>query len=69
MLRCMLQRGSVVVSDGVLLGAAWYATRRWKEPQRSTAFLLVAASAGLLIVDHIHFQYNGILLGPHPGLA
>ena len=69
MLCCTLQRGSVIVSDGVLLGAAWYATRRWKDPQRISAFLLVTASAGLLIVDHIHFQYNGLLLGARPGLA
>lgn len=33
------------------------AQRRW------VPFVLVTTSAGLLIVDHIHFQYNGFLLG------
>ena len=57
------QRGSVIATDAVLIGAAWYATARIAEPRRSAAFLLIVCSAGLLIVDHIHFQYNGLLLG------
>lgn len=26
-------------------------------------YLLVLGSPGLIIVDHIHFQYNGMMLG------
>lgn len=57
------QRGSVIVSDAVLVAGAWFATRREREPQRSVLVFLLVANAGLLIVDHIHFQYNGLLLG------
>ena len=60
---CRAQRGSVIATDAVLISAAWFATRREREPRRSLAFFLVAANAGLLLVDHIHFQYNGLLLG------
>jgi hypothetical protein len=63
----LLQRLSVVATDGVLVSAAWFGTRRYPEPRRTAAFLLLAANAGLLIVDHIHFQYNGMLLGNIPG--
>ena len=57
------QRGSVIATDSMLISAAWFATRREREPRRSLAFFLVVANAGLLLVDHIHFQYNGLLLG------
>ena len=60
------QRGSVIAMDAVLISGAWFATRREREPRRSLAFFLVVANAGLLLVDHIHFQYNGLLLGALP---
>ncbi|EIE18017.1 ALG6, ALG8 glycosyltransferase [Coccomyxa subellipsoidea C-169] len=59
----LFQRISVIFTDTVLYGAAWFGTRKYKEPQRTVAFLLLVANAGLLLVDHIHFQYNGFLLG------
>ena len=65
-----LQRLSVICTDVVLYGAAWFGTRRYNEPKRSIVLLLLIANAGLLIVDNIHFQYNGFLMGEHgtPGL-
>ena len=47
----------------MLLAAAAWATADAPLRKRDAAFALVAASAGLLLVDHIHFQYNGLLLG------
>ena len=58
------QRLTVVVVDALL--GAW----RLSRADASAAAALVAApaalafaDAGLLIVDHVHFQYNGLLLG------
>lgn len=34
-----------------------------RRQQGDLAWLLVLGSPGLLLVDHIHFQYNGMLLG------
>ena len=31
--------------------------------KRNLIWVLVASSPGLFIVDHVHFQYNGFLLG------
>ncbi|KAK4705531.1 hypothetical protein P7C70_g672, partial [Phenoliferia sp. Uapishka_3] len=43
----------------------WWA-RKSKKPDYPTAFIIAASllfHPGLMIVDHIHFQYNGFLLG------
>lgn len=69
------QRTSVIVSEFVLLWAAFAAVRSLergkstseaptaKLPPPVAALFLLAFHPGLLIVDHIHFQYNGLLLG------
>lgn len=65
------QRGSVVVSELVLVFAT-LATTHCKDTQcggtkaprgNIWVFAMVVFNAGLLMVDHMHFQYNGVLLG------
>ena len=58
-----VQRLSVIVTDTLLLSGLWLATRRYCGSQKKVVRIIVAANAGLLVVDHIHFQYNGLLLG------
>lgn len=60
------QRGTVVLTELVLV----YALCRWVQStplgarkQAHVAALSVLFSPGLLIIDHIHFQYNGFLYG------
>lgn len=62
-----LQRLSVMAADFVLAAAALYALKPKPGglgPRSSQlAFALVVGHAGLLMVDNMHFQYNGMLLG------
>ena len=56
------QRGTVMASDALLL----YGAHRFVRAHASDSFapiLLSFCNAGLLLVDHIHFQYNGMLIG------
>ncbi|GAA5921699.1 hypothetical protein JCM3775_001772 [Rhodotorula graminis] len=60
------QRSTVVLSELVLVLALF----RWARTSQTTDYptaRIIAASIlfhpGLLIVDHVHFQYNGFLLG------
>jgi alpha-1,3-glucosyltransferase len=55
------QRGSVIAVDAVL----WWAARRGVEVGAwpAAAAWLAVTSPGLLLVDHVHFQYNGMLFG------
>ena len=66
-LTVLFQRLSVIVTDltlavGVKVCSAAITSR---EKSDATKWLppLVLANAGLFIVDHIHFQYNGFLFG------
>lgn len=57
-------RLSVLVTE-LVLAAALAAHRRCEEPGSASTILLVSVLThpALLIVDHIHFQYNGFLFG------
>ncbi|KAH7482478.1 putative dolichyl pyrophosphate Glc1Man9GlcNAc2 alpha-1,3-glucosyltransferase [Phytophthora ramorum] len=67
------QRLSVILSDAVLFYAlhaycsSWptVTTTEWafSKAKRLAIMLVTVLDAGLLYVDHIHFQYNGMLLG------
>ncbi|GAA5887754.1 hypothetical protein JCM16303_005068 [Sporobolomyces ruberrimus] len=60
------QRATVVLSELVLVSAVLYWARKSRKPDSTTAFAIAASllfHPGLIIVDHIHFQYNGFLLG------
>eukprot|EP00948_MAST-09A_sp_MAST-9A-sp1_P000901 g901.t1 len=67
------QRLSVIVTDltllfGVILFISTWSTRTEVERKFSSTkmvvvLILIVLNAGLLLVDHIHFQYNGMLIG------
>ncbi|KAH9813337.1 family 57 glycosyltransferase [Melampsora americana] len=61
------QRGSVIITELVLGAVLLKLARNPTEGQTSASAFAVSTSLflhpGLLIVDHIHFQYNGFLLG------
>ncbi|XP_020577715.1 probable dolichyl pyrophosphate Glc1Man9GlcNAc2 alpha-1,3-glucosyltransferase [Phalaenopsis equestris] len=56
-------RLSVSAADLFLLAGADRLSRRLPYFRRRMVLVLVVWSPALLIVDHIHFQYNGFLLG------
>ncbi|CAK4639678.1 hypothetical protein LEN26_017379 [Aphanomyces euteiches] len=69
----IFQRLSVIVSDVVLYAAIVKYCNAWPRVtttevafntnKRVVVLLLTFLDAGLLMVDHVHFQYNGMLLG------
>ncbi|KAL9180745.1 hypothetical protein ACHAXT_011198 [Thalassiosira profunda] len=69
--RCIrFHRATVILSDVVLFLGAYLAVhsmalvgdkRCVRAPQMT--FLLIVTNPGLIMLDHIHFQYNGMLLG------
>lgn len=68
----VFQRFTVIFTELLLLLGTWFAmsqsSRDGREQseamaRKCLAVFLVLAHPGLYIVDHIHFQYNGMLLG------
>ncbi|KAL3739052.1 hypothetical protein ACJRO7_020451 [Eucalyptus globulus] len=59
----LFQRLTVVAADCCLVYAAHRLTRNCKPGKGRLIWVLVIWSPMLLIVDHVHFQYNGFLLG------
>jgi alpha-1,3-glucosyltransferase len=62
----IFQRSTVIISDLVLWMGAYTACRAMyagSKAYSTMSFLLIAFNPGLLWLDHIHFQYNGMLLG------
>lgn len=61
----LFMRGSVIATDLLLIAATWLylSVSKLSESQQMQAFALVVFNAGLLLVDHVHFQYNGVLMG------
>ena len=60
----LFQRLTVEITDFVLiLALLWYFTKSGKSKSNLLAFILCISAPGFLIVDHIHFQYNGYLIG------
>lgn len=64
----LFQRLSVICADVLLYAGARAALiarhqTSGEPPGEALAFALVVCDAGLLLVDHVHFQYNGMLLG------
>lgn len=51
------------MSDLSLLCGVYRLTKNLEPRKRILMWILVVWSPGLLIVDHLHFQYNGFLLG------
>lgn len=67
MLTVFYQRFTVIASEVVLfLALQWYVDSSRGYTDKRRAFVVACSlvlSPGLLIIDHIHFQYNGFLFG------
>ncbi|OMO53233.1 Glycosyl transferase, ALG6/ALG8 [Corchorus capsularis] len=57
------QRISVIVSDLFLFYGVYRLTSNLASSKQNLVWVLVLWSPGLMIVDHMHFQYNGFLFG------
>ena len=62
----LFQRGSVIVTEALVLHtSAWYYLEKspCSKVNKLMLLALVVFNGGLLLVDHIHFQYNGLVIG------
>lgn len=59
----VFQRLTVIITEIVLVLGVLFAMHGTSSSKKALAVFLVAAHPGLYIVDHIHFQYNWMLLG------
>jgi alpha-1,3-glucosyltransferase len=57
------QRLTVIATEVMLFMGTAFAMSGESNSRKCLAYFLVMAHPALLIVDHIHFQYNGMLLG------
>jgi len=64
------QRITVILSDVILFAGAYAATKSISTLGEKGCglapyftFLLIVTNPGLIMLDHVHFQYNGALLG------
>ncbi|KAL2629157.1 hypothetical protein R1flu_013843 [Riccia fluitans] len=59
----LFQRSTVIAADCVLYWGLWRFCRKFTAEKQRLLYAAVVFSPGLFMVDHIHFQYNGFLLG------
>lgn len=59
----LFQRATVMLADGVLCWGLWKFCKNLSIGRQRIIYASVILSPGLFFVDHIHFQYNGFLLG------
>ncbi|OAE31919.1 hypothetical protein AXG93_4485s1060 [Marchantia polymorpha subsp. ruderalis] len=59
----LFHRVTVMAADSVLYWGLWRFCRKFPIEKQRIVYAAVAFSPGLLMVDHVHFQYNGFLLG------
>ncbi|TPX48924.1 hypothetical protein SeLEV6574_g01777 [Synchytrium endobioticum] len=59
----LYQRLTVIISESVLFLASWRYAKNCPKEHVITQLALVFLNPGLIMVDNIHFQYNGFLYG------
>lgn len=59
----VFQRVTVMLADLVLYFSLWRCCRKLSLEKQRLVYISIVWSPSLFIIDHIHFQYNGFLLG------